>query len=158
MPLVGWLAGMGSSMAGMLDARMAFRLSIMMAGMLLADDRRVAASWFAAAGVGDDWDRFYDCLRSVGRNTASLGLSLTLAVVRKFDPGPEGHIVLDFLTSSYAWFMTTNIEGLILMQRIAYESDLWVDNVTDNLLVKGYERYSVGYNDPRAIWAQTPTS
>lgn len=71
---------------------------------------------------------------------------------------PEGHIVLDFLTSNFAWFLTTNIEGLIHMLRIPYESDLWVDNVTDNLLTKAYERYSFGYNDPRAAWGEFPTS
>ena len=71
---------------------------------------------------------------------------------------PEGHIVLDFLTSSFAWFLTTNIEGLILMQRIPYEMDMWVDNITDNLLVKGYERYIFGFNDPRSLAGQTPTS
>jgi hypothetical protein len=71
---------------------------------------------------------------------------------------PEGHIVLDFLTSNFAWFLTTNIEGLIHMLRIPYESDMWVDNVTDNLLVKAYERYSFGYNDPRAAWGEFPTS
>lgn len=93
-PLVGWLATAAASMADLLDSRMAFRLSILMAGMLLADDRRVAASWFAAAGVGDDWDRFYDCLMSVGRKTGSLALPLVMAVVRKLDPGPQGRIVL----------------------------------------------------------------
>jgi hypothetical protein len=71
---------------------------------------------------------------------------------------PEGFIVLDFLTSNFAWFLTTNIEGLIHMLRIPYESDMWVDNVTDNLLVKSYERYSFGYNDPRAAWGEFPTS
>lgn len=71
---------------------------------------------------------------------------------------PEGHIVLDFLTSNFAWFLTTNIEGLIHMLRIPYESDMWVDNITDNLLVKAYERYSFGYNDPRAVWGEFPTS
>ena len=71
---------------------------------------------------------------------------------------PEGFIVLDFLTSNFAWFLTTNIEGLIHMMRIPYESDMWVDNVTDNLLVKAYERYSFGYNDPRACWGEFPTS
>ena len=71
---------------------------------------------------------------------------------------PEGFIVLDFLTSNFAWFLTTNIEGLIHMLRIPYESDMWVDNVTDNLLVKSYERYSFGYNDPRACWGEFPTS
>jgi hypothetical protein len=71
---------------------------------------------------------------------------------------PEGFIVLDFLTSPFAWFLTTNIEGLIHMMRIPYESDMWVDNITDNLLVKAYERYSFGYNDPRAAWGEFPTS
>jgi len=72
---------------------------------------------------------------------------------------PEGSIVLDFLTPNpFYWFLTTNIEGLILMQREPYESDMWVDNITDNLLVKGYERYIFGYNDPRAIYGQTPSS
>ena len=71
---------------------------------------------------------------------------------------PEGYIVLDFLTSAFAWFLTTNVDGLLLMQREAFEIDMWVDNLTDNLLVKGYERYSVGYNDPRAAWLEYPTS
>ena len=71
---------------------------------------------------------------------------------------PEGFLVMDFLTSNFAWFVTTNIEGLIHMLRIPYESDMWVDNITDNLLVKAYERYSFGYNDPRAAWGEFPTS
>lgn len=71
---------------------------------------------------------------------------------------PEGCLVMDFLTSNFAWFLTTNIDGLIHMMRIPYESDMWVDNVTDNLLVKAYERYSFGFNDPRAAWGEFPTS
>ena len=93
-PLVGFLATMASSMSGMLDARLAFRLSIIMAGMMLADDCRVAASWFVTAGVGDDWDRFYDCLISIGRNASSLAVRVVIGVLHKFDPGPEGHIVI----------------------------------------------------------------
>jgi len=34
---------------------------------------------------------------------------------------------------------------------------MWVDNVTDNLLVKGWERYSFSYNDPRALYGSTPS-
>lgn len=71
---------------------------------------------------------------------------------------PEGYIVLDFLSSQYAWFLTTNIEGLVHMLRVPYEMDMQVDFITDNLLVKGYERYSFGYNDPRAIYGSFPTS
>ena len=71
---------------------------------------------------------------------------------------PEGFIVMDFLTSNFAWFLTTNIEGFIHMLRIPYESDMWVDNITDNLLVKAYERYSFGVNDPRCGWGEYPSS
>lgn len=71
---------------------------------------------------------------------------------------PEGYIVLDFLTSDFAWYLTTNVKGLIHMLRKPFEMDMWVDNITDNLLVKGYERYAFGYNDPRAIYGSFPTS
>ncbi len=71
---------------------------------------------------------------------------------------PEGDVVMDFLTSPYAWFLTTNISGLIHMKRVPFEMDMWVDNVTDNLLVKGRERYSFGFNDPRSIYGSFPTS
>ena len=70
---------------------------------------------------------------------------------------PEGYMVSDFLTSSSAWFLLTNIDGLSYMERVKFESDMQVDFVTDNLLVKGYERYSFGYYNWRSIWASFPT-
>jgi hypothetical protein len=71
---------------------------------------------------------------------------------------PEGYMVMDFLTSSYAWFLLTNIAGLAYMRRIAFETDMQVDFVTDNLLVKAYERYSLNYFGWRAIFGNFPTS
>ena len=71
---------------------------------------------------------------------------------------PEGYMVNDFLTSSYAWFLLTNIDGLSYMERIKFETDMQVDFVTDNLLVKGYERYSFGYYNFRSIYGSFPTS
>jgi hypothetical protein len=71
---------------------------------------------------------------------------------------PEGYMVMDFLTSSYAWFMLTNIAGLAYMSRIAFETDMQVDFTTDTLLVKGYERYSLSYFNWRAIYGNFPTS
>ena len=71
---------------------------------------------------------------------------------------PEGYMVNDFLTSQYAWFLLTNIDGLAYMERVKFESDMQVDFVTDNLLVKGYERYSFGYFNFRAIYGSFPTS
>lgn len=71
---------------------------------------------------------------------------------------PEGYFASDFLTSNYAWFLLTNIEGLLYLQRIAFEMDMQVEFTTDNLLVKGYERYSFSYNDWRAIWGSYPSA
>ena len=70
---------------------------------------------------------------------------------------PEGYMVNDFLTSARAWFLLTNIDGLSYMERVKFETDMQVDFVTDNLLVKGYERYSFGYYNWRAIWGSLPT-
>ena len=71
---------------------------------------------------------------------------------------PEGYTVCDFLTSAYAWFLLTNTAGLAYMSRVAFETDMQVDFVTDNLLVKAYERYSFGYFNWRSIWGSFPTS
>jgi hypothetical protein len=71
---------------------------------------------------------------------------------------PEGYMVNDFLTSPFAWFLLTNIDGLSYMQRIKFETDMQVDFVSDNLLVKGFERYSFGYYNWRAIYGSFPTA
>jgi phage major head subunit gpT-like protein len=70
---------------------------------------------------------------------------------------PEGFLTNDFLTSSRNWFLLTNIDGLSYMERIKFETDMQVDFVTDNLLVKGYERYSFGYYNWRSIWGSLPS-
>lgn len=70
---------------------------------------------------------------------------------------PEGYMVNDFLTSARAWFLLTNIDGLSYMERIKFETDMQVDFVTDNLLVKAYERYSFGYYNWRSIFGSFPT-
>jgi Mu-like prophage major head subunit gpT len=71
---------------------------------------------------------------------------------------PNGYKVMDYFTSSFSWFLKTDIDGLIHLQRIAYETDMFCDFITDNLLVKGYERAGFFFNDPRCIWGQTPLS
>ena len=89
-PLVGELAEATLRMSRLLDARIAFRLPIVVAGMLLAMGRRTASRWFQGAGVKDDWDRFYELLASLGRGTSALMLPLVVRIVRGFDPGPDG--------------------------------------------------------------------
>jgi hypothetical protein len=70
---------------------------------------------------------------------------------------PEGYMVNDYLTSATAWFLLTNIDGLSYMERVKFETDMSVDFTTDNLLVKGYERYSFGYYNWRSIWGSLPS-
>jgi hypothetical protein len=103
-PLVGPMYDAVASMLGCLDQRMAFRLAIIIAGMFLADGRRTASAWFVAAGVQDDWDRFYDCLISVGRASEKLATVVLGLVVYKFAPGLADRITLgldDSPTSRY---------------------------------------------------------
>ena len=103
-PLAGAMQAAVSLLQAIMDRRIAFRLSIIMAGMFLADDRRTASAWFVAAGVQDDWDRFYDCLISVGRTSGKLTTAVLGLVVQKFAPGLGDRIVLgldDSPTSRY---------------------------------------------------------
>jgi hypothetical protein len=71
---------------------------------------------------------------------------------------PEGYLVWNYLTSQYAWYLMTDQDGLVHMNRVAYETDMSVEFTTDNLLVKGYQRYSFSYNDWRALYMSNPSS
>ena len=85
--LTGAMQAAVSVLQAVMDRRIAFRLAIVIAGMFLADDRRTASSWFVAAGVQEDWDRFYDCLISVGRTSGKLATAVLGLVVQKLAPG-----------------------------------------------------------------------
>jgi len=71
---------------------------------------------------------------------------------------PGGYEVMDYFTSAFAWFVKTDVEGLIHIDRIPYEMDMHCDFITHNLLVQGYQRAGFFYNDPRCVWGETPTS
>ena len=93
-PLVGAMRSAVAALQAVMDRRIAFRLAIIVAGMLLAGGRRTASAWFAAAGVQDDWDRFYDCLIRVGQTSAKLATAVLGLIVRKFAPGVGDRILL----------------------------------------------------------------
>jgi hypothetical protein len=86
-PLTGAMQTAAAVLQAVMDPRIGFRLAIIVTGMFLADGRRTASAWFAAAGVQDDWDRFYDCLISVGRTSVKLATAVLGLVVRKLAPG-----------------------------------------------------------------------
>lgn len=61
----------------------------------------------------------------------------------------DGYVVLDFLTSPYAWFVLSDAGGLVCLEREPFETSMQTDFTTDNLMVKAYERYYMGYDDWR---------
>ncbi len=82
----------------------------------------------------------------------------TNAILGMNDSLKEGFMVFDYLTSSFGWFILTNHDGLIFFNRKPFEMDMSVEFTTDNLLVKGYQRYVPTYYDWRALWGSAPTS
>jgi hypothetical protein len=82
----------------------------------------------------------------------------TNAIRTMFGGIGKGYKEMRYFTSSFQWFLKTNIEGLIYLDRIPFEMDMHVEFITDNLLVKGYERGGMFYNDPRCVWGQIPTA
>jgi hypothetical protein len=70
----------------------------------------------------------------------------------------DGYVVLDFLTSPYAWFILSDAGGLVCLEREPFETSMQTDFTTDNLMVKAYERYYMGYDDWRLGVGFYPTN
>jgi len=79
-------------------------------------------------------------------------------VVNKVEAAADRIKVMRYLTSKYAWFVTTDIDGLVHLQREPYETSMWVDELTDTLMVKNYERGGFFVTNPRAVYGQLATS
>jgi hypothetical protein len=67
-------------------------------------------------------------------------------------------VVSRYLTSQYAWFLPTSVEGFIEIEREAFEMTMFTDFDSDNLKVKCYERKGYFFNDPRAVYGQMATA
>jgi DDE superfamily endonuclease len=65
---VAWVA----ALAAPLHRRSAWRLAAVVAGILLAQGRRTASSWWRAAGIGTRFRSYYYFLDSVGRKTTAV--------------------------------------------------------------------------------------
>lgn len=66
---------------------------------------------------------------------------------------PEGYRVNHYLSSGSAWFMLTDSpNGFKMYQREPFQTDTYVDFLTDNIQCKGLERYSFGVTNWRAGW------
>lgn len=105
--------------------------------------------------LGLQWqaDRLFNTEKRVGTNNNDIN------AIRSQGALPDGYVVNEFLTSQFAWFILTSIpDGLVMYEREPYEMDMHVDPTTGNLLVVGYERYGIGYQNPRGAWASYPTA
>lgn len=66
---------------------------------------------------------------------------------------PDGIKVNHYLTDTDAFFVRTNVpQGMKLFQRVKAEFAQDGDFDTGNAKYKGYERYAVGWTDPRALY------
>ena len=66
---------------------------------------------------------------------------------------PQGYVVNDFLTDTYAFFiMTDTPRGFLHFERVALSTGMEADFDTGNMRYKARERYSFGFSDPRCVF------
>lgn len=69
---------------------------------------------------------------------------------------PEGYTVNQFMTDTNSWFIKTNADnGFKYFEREKMEVDMFTDFDNDNLKIKGIERYSFGFSNPRIVWGSS---
>jgi hypothetical protein len=74
-------------------------------------------------------------------------------VLKATNAFPKGVMLNHYFTAPHAWFIRTNIpDGMKYYERHAITFDQDNDFDTMNLKYKGYERYSFGWSDPRAVY------
>jgi len=89
--LVLWI----SQLSTPLHARLAWRLLPLFAGMLFAQGRRTAASWFRAANVGRDFRAYYYFLGSLGRKVKYIASLLLRRAIEVIAPGDRLLFAID---------------------------------------------------------------
>jgi hypothetical protein len=86
-----WVA----ALAAPLHARLAWRLAEVVVGVLIASGRRTAASWWRAAGVGEDFRSYYYFLDSLGRKAFEVAAVLLRIVTERVEAGDRLVFALD---------------------------------------------------------------
>jgi hypothetical protein len=78
-----WVA----ALAAPLHRRSAWRLAHVAVGILLAQGRRTAASWWRSAGIGEHFSSYYYFLGSVGRKATAVAPVVFGLLRERIDPG-----------------------------------------------------------------------
>lgn len=74
-------------------------------------------------------------------------------VIKATNALPGGIKMNHYFTAPNAWFLRTNIpNGMKYYERVGISFDQDNDFDTSNAKAKGYERYSFGWTDPRAVY------
>lgn len=97
-----------------------------------------------------EWFNAYRILKSVNQSgTANNDIN----VLRATNAIPGGVKLNHYFTSPHAWFVRTNIQGgmkFYTRKGISFDQDNDFD--TKNLKAASYERYSMGWTDPRGVF------
>jgi hypothetical protein len=72
-----------------------WRLPLLFVGMLFATGRRTVAAWLRAAGVGNDWRRYYYFISAVGRKAESVARRVLHLLLTHLPTGPRLVFALD---------------------------------------------------------------
>jgi hypothetical protein len=75
-----------ASLASWLDKRTAARLPLLLAGILLAHNRRTVTSWFRAAGITTEFRQAYSTIHAVGRAHPDMAFSVVQAITPLLSP------------------------------------------------------------------------
>src|SRR5262249_38233192 len=84
-----------TQLATPLHARHAWRLLLLLRGLLFAKGRRTVAAWLRAAGVGRDYKRYYYFLGALGRRASFVASLLLRRVAEIVAPGERILLGLD---------------------------------------------------------------
>jgi DDE superfamily endonuclease len=83
------------SLASLLHATHAWRLTPLLAGMLFARGRRTVTSWLRAGELSDDYQDYYYFLGTLGRKVKALAGVLLQAAVQTIQPGERVLFAID---------------------------------------------------------------
>lgn len=98
-------------------------------------------------------DNFYNANRIMGSVYQPGNANNDINVVKAMNVLPKGIKVNHYFTDADAWFIRTNVpNGMKYYEREAISFDQDNDFDTMNAKAKGYERYSFGWTDPRAVF------
>lgn len=96
---------------------------------------------------------YYNAARILKTAQTPYSADNSLNILKANNVFPGGAVLNHYFTSPHAWFIRTNIrDGMKYYDRVGIQFDQDNDFDTMNAKAKGYERYSFGWTDPRAVY------